>query len=75
MTKVRVLADLPVLAGWLTFPEAARALGVSRQRFYQMVEEGKITTAVRVGPRPYHLVEEQEIDKLRGQRDKELSVA
>jgi excisionase family DNA binding protein len=58
------MEELPELEGWLTLPEAASDLQISRQRFYQMVQEGKITTCRRLGRRPIYIVREQEIQEL-----------
>lgn len=56
MTKVVDLASLPALKGSVIPPVAAVPLRVSRQRVFQMIEEGKIKSAVRVpglpGKRP-----------------------
>lgn len=56
MTKVVDLSSLPALRGAVIPPVAARALRVTRQRVFQMIEEGKIKTAIRVpglpGKRP-----------------------
>jgi hypothetical protein len=60
--------NLPKLEGWLSSPVAAERLQVSRQRFYQMLQENKFTTATQVpgtGDRPAAiLVREAEIDRL-----------
>ncbi len=65
------MSDLPELAGWLTVPEAADDLSLSRQRVYQMIEEGKIKTCHRLGRRPVWIIREAEVrhmveDKNRG---------
>lgn len=57
-------AGLPRLEGWQTVPEAASDLGVTRQRFYQMVNEGKIQTVHTIGRRPVLIVRTAEIVKL-----------
>jgi hypothetical protein len=48
MTKVVDLKTLPVLRGWVALPPAALAMRVTRQRGFQMIEEGKIKSAHRV---------------------------
>ena len=56
--------DLPVLAGWLSLPEAAVELGVSPQRVHGMIREGKIISAHAVGRKPVIIVLEDEIIQL-----------
>jgi len=68
VTKVVDLKSLPALAGWVIPPLAAGPLHVTRQRVFQMIEEGKIKSAVRVpgvGDRPAaYLIRIVEIVKL-----------
>jgi len=64
------IADVEELDGWLSLPVAAQRLGVTRQRVYQMIQEGRIpSAAVRkipgVGDRPAaDVVREAEIDQI-----------
>jgi hypothetical protein len=62
--KFASLKDLPELAGWLTFGEAADALGLTGERIRQMAQEGKLTTARRIGHRPVGIVRESEIQAM-----------
>ena len=48
MAKIVDTRSLPVLKGWVALPPAALAMRVTRQRAFQMIEEGKITTVHRV---------------------------
>lgn len=63
MGTKRDLRTLPELEGWLTFPEIAAYLGISRQRVHQLVESGVITTAHRRGH--MYLAREAEVRALR----------
>jgi hypothetical protein len=58
--KIR-LSDLPELEGWRSLVGAGRYLGVTRARIYQMVEEGKITSARRVPDSKTYLVRDAEL--------------
>lgn len=70
--QFETLKELPELAGWLTFGEAAAELGISGERFRQMAQEGKLTTAHRIGRRPVGIVQEAEIVALAQARQAEL---
>jgi hypothetical protein len=41
--------NVPELDGWLSEPEVASWLGVTRQRVHQMIKQDKIQTAHRIG--------------------------
>lgn len=48
----RDLRQLPELEGWITFPDAAEELGITRQRIHQIAEKDDpvvIETALRLG--------------------------
>jgi hypothetical protein len=62
------LRALPQLEGWLTFTQAAAELGISRQRFYQLAEDGKLQTATRLGERPTYIVRTAEVRALKLKR-------
>lgn len=54
MAGKRDLRQLPELEGWVTFPDAAEDLGISRQRLHQVAERDDppvIETARRIGRR------------------------
>jgi hypothetical protein len=57
--------NIPVLAGWLSLPVAAERMGKTRQRAYQMAEDGTLKTVRLIpgaGPRPAaYVVRETEI--------------
>lgn len=59
---------IPVLAGWLSLPDAAQRMGKTRQRAYQMADDGVLKTVRQIpgaGPRPAaYVVRETEIDNL-----------
>ena len=59
---------VPVLKGWVSFPAAADKLGISRQRMFQMLDEGKLTSVRRVpgaGDRPAaYLITAREMERL-----------
>lgn len=63
----RSLSELPALEGWMTFPEAAAALGISRQRMHQLAElvreDGtpELETASRLGTRPVYVIRSAEV--------------
>lgn len=71
----RDLRELPELEGWLTFPDAAAELGISRQRFHQLAEKTDpviIETACRAGRRStgiHYFVREAEIAELKRRRE------
>ncbi len=67
--KYQSLKDLPELEGWLTLGEAARDLEMTGERVRQMAQEGKLTTARRIGRRPVGIVQESEIRELIRSRD------
>jgi excisionase family DNA binding protein len=51
--------DVPRLEGFLTVPEVATLLAVSKQAVHKMIGDGRITGVVRVGEtRPVYLVKE-----------------
>lgn len=63
MPKNRIdLHEVPVLEGWMTLPEAADALGYSRQYVHALAANGKFKTIHRVGT--YLIVSTDEIHEL-----------
>lgn len=73
-TLRRDMAELPVLEGWITLPEAAEELGMTRARMYQLVQEFKITTAHRLGGRPIYIVRVPEIEQIKAGRAEDAPV-
>lgn len=69
--------DLPELEGWITLPEAAQVLGVSRSMAHIMVfgTEQKIKTAHRLGHKPLIVCREAEIRKMKEDKDKAAATA
>lgn len=61
--------NIPVLKGWISLPVSARQLAVTRQRIFQMVDEGKLTSIHQIrgaGDRPAaYVVSEAEMCRLR----------
>lgn len=59
----RSLMDLPELAGWLTFGEAAQEMGISVERVRQLASQPnpRLTTARRIGRRPLGVIREAEV--------------
>jgi predicted DNA-binding transcriptional regulator AlpA len=74
MTSRRAMAELPLFEGWITLPEAAKELGITRARAYQLVQEERITTAHRLGGRPIYIVREAEIAQLKAGRSGEVEL-
>lgn len=68
MGTKRGLHTLPELEGWLTFPEIAEYLGISRQRVHQLAESGVITSAHRLGKRPTYIAREAEVKLLKNRK-------
>jgi predicted DNA-binding transcriptional regulator AlpA len=73
-TLRRNMTELPTLEGWITLPEAADQLGMTRARTYQLVQEWKITTAHKLGGRPVYIVRQAEIDQLKAGRAEERAI-
>lgn len=61
----RSLNELPELAGWLTFGEAAEEMEISVERVRQLASEPnrRLTTARRIGRRPLGIVREVEVQE------------
>lgn len=59
---------VPSLKGWVSFPDAADRLGISRQRVFQMLDEHKLTSARQLagaGNRPAaYVISDREMDRL-----------
>jgi hypothetical protein len=60
--------NIPELAGWLSLPVAALRMKKTRQRAYQMAEDGTLKSVRQIpgaGPRPAaYVVRETEIENL-----------
>lgn len=59
----RSLMDLPELAGWITFGEAAQEMGISVERVRQLASQPnpRLHTARRLGRRPIGVIREAEV--------------
>lgn len=66
------ITTIPVLEGWVSLPVAAARLAVTRQRLFQMADEGKLTTIHQIpgaGERPAaYVVREIEVVRLEGEQ-------
>lgn len=64
--------DIPALEGWTALPVLALELGVKRQRIFQMLDEGKLTSARLIpgtGSRPVaYVVSDEEAAELKAQQ-------
>lgn len=65
-------SEVKRLEGWLSFPEAAEVLGVSKQMIHKMVFSSglfNLETEVRsVGDRPIYVVDEKKVRALKATR-------
>lgn len=72
MSEEKEVRQIPVLAGWVSLPAAAKRLTVTRQRIFQMVDEGKLTTIHQIlgaGERPAaYVIREAEVTKLQAEQ-------
>ena len=63
---------IPALDGWVALPVLAEDLGVKRQRIFQMLWEGKLTSARQIpgtGTRPVaYVVSAEEAESLKAQQ-------
>jgi hypothetical protein len=64
--------QIPVLEGWVSLPVVGKRLKVTRQRIFQMVDEGKLTTIHQLpgaGERPAaYVVRESEVKRLEAEQ-------
>lgn len=49
MSKKLTQREIPELAGWLTIPDAAKAMKLSRQYVHRLAASGTFTSLHRVG--------------------------
>lgn len=57
--------DIPTLKGWITIPEAAVKLGISRQYAYKRATDGFFSSLHRLGDEmTTFIVSTEEVDKL-----------
>jgi hypothetical protein len=70
---------IPALDGWVALPVLAEDLGVKRQRIFQMLWEGKLTSARQIpgtGTRPVaYVVSTAEAEQLKAQQAAAREVA
>lgn len=55
------LKDLPPLEGWMTLPDAARDIGITRSRIHQLLGKNRFETARRIGT--FAVVRTAEVEK------------
>jgi excisionase family DNA binding protein len=60
--------EYPPMEGWLTIPEVAKTLGVTRQRAHQIIKSGGIKGARTIGENAVIVVPE---DAVKAYRDPE----
>jgi excisionase family DNA binding protein len=65
---VSLASDTPRLADWITLPEAAELLGVSKQYVHKLVRNGRLNTLRSLGSRPIYIVREAEILEIQQDR-------
>ena len=63
--------EVPRLDGWLTLPEAAELLGVTRQQAFKMAKQGAFKTEHRIGQTM--VVKNSEVMQMVLDRDEESS--
>lgn len=61
-------SEAPRLNDWITLPEAAEVLGISKQAVHKMASAGDIKTIHLIGNRPVYVVAEAEIRALATRR-------
>lgn len=59
--------NIPLLDGWITLPEAAQRLGVSRQYAYKLASDGYFKTLHRLGESVL-VVSDYEVENLSAER-------
>lgn len=75
-TKLSGNPDIPVLEGWITIPEAASKLGISRQYAYKRAADGFFETIHQIGEEnATFVVAIEEVDKkIRSRANREEKV-
>lgn len=65
---------VPRLEGWITFPEAADILHVTKQMVHKMAFGRKrlLLTVRSIGDKPIYVVKEEEVRALHKRREQEL---
>lgn len=58
-------ADIPALEDWLTVPEVAETLELSRQRAHQIITNGTIAGARTIGKNAVIVVPKSAVEKYR----------
>jgi predicted DNA-binding transcriptional regulator AlpA len=75
-TKLSGNPDIPVLAGWITIPEAASKLGISRQYAYKRAAEGFFSSIHQIGEEnATFVVSTDEVDKKLAARKEKVEVS
>jgi len=66
--KNSILNEIPYLEGWLTGPQIAQALGLTRQSVHKMMLDGTFQTIHAVGDKPVYVVALKEVQTIAQQR-------
>lgn len=66
--KNAILSNIPPLADWLTGPQVAKALGLTRQSVHKMMLDGTFESVHAVGEKPVYVVSLKEVQKVAQQR-------
>jgi predicted DNA-binding transcriptional regulator AlpA len=64
----RDLTDLPEIRDWVTGPQAAEMLGISRSAVHKKMMDGEFKTLHRLGDRPHLVVLRTEVEQMRAGR-------
>lgn len=73
MTDDGGYSEVPRLEGWITFPEAAEILSVTKQMIHKMAFGPKPVLRIvrRVGDKPIYVVDETEVLTLKKRRQEQ----
>lgn len=66
--KNSILSNIPPLADWLTGPQVAKALGLTRQSVHKMMLDGTFKSIHAVGEKPVYVVSLKEVQAIAKQR-------
>ena len=64
----RDMSDLPEIRDWVTGPQAAEMLGISRSAVHKKMMDGEFKTLHRLGDRPHLVVLRTEVEQMRAGR-------
>lgn len=76
-TKLSGNPDIPVLEGWITIPEAASKLGISRQYAYKRAADGYFKSIHQIGDEnaTYVVSTEEVATKIRSRAGEEVEIS